>query len=136
MCWKATGLLNYFSPLNRLTKERKKNNTPHTITIEDIPSHSNFKNPKFIVNTPTDPKIPLTYIIVFIIKKSIAAISSSYEYITQLLIVVKSLHISNLFLSKNNLSGHCPVSISLHKQPNCSKGTAYAPAWLTCLKVK
>ncbi|XP_055916347.1 rho GTPase-activating protein gacK-like [Eupeodes corollae] len=127
---------NRFAELNQLTsplkKRQKKSINPSSVLSFDIPSHSNSKNPKFIIITPTDPKQPLTSVSVFLLKKAIDAISTSYEYITQLrdgnlLILVKSQQVANLFLSKKNLSNLCPVSISLHSHLNSSKGTVFAP---------
>lgn len=131
---------NRFTVLDEPTdppKKRPKTNTNSPTALSfDTPSHSNSKNPKFIIISPTDPKQLLTSVSVFLLKKAIDAISTSYEYITQLrdgnlLILVKSQRVANLFLSKKTLSNLCPVSISLHSQLNSSKGTVYAP----CLNI-
>lgn len=97
-----------------------------------LPTHSISNNPKFIVISPSDDDKPLSSFSVFLLKKAIDNISTSYEYITQLrdgnlLILVKSQKIADLFLSRKTLSNLCPISVSLHTNLNSSKGTVYAP---------
>ena len=89
-------------------------------------------NPKFIIVAPASEDKPLSSFSVFLLKKAIDSISTSYESITQLrdgnlLILVKSQKIAELFLSKKKFSNLCPITVSFHTNLNTSKGTAYAP---------
>lgn len=113
-------------------KKRKKPNYSPCELDNVFPTTSNTKNPRFITIAPTNPDKPLSSFSVFLLKKAIDSISTSYEYITQLrdgnlLILVKSQKIAECFLSKKVLSNLCPISVKLHEHLNSSKGTVYAP---------
>lgn len=113
-------------------KKRKKTNYTNIDLNPFIPTFSSNPNPKFIVIAPTDSEKPFSAFSVFLLKKAIDGISTGYEYITQLrdgnlLILVKSLKIAEIFLSRKTLSNLCPIKVSLHTNLNASKGTVYAP---------
>lgn len=127
---------NRFSILDQPSNSpKRKKNKPSFSPIDQstsIPINSCHIDPKFILLSSLDPNKPLSSFSVFLIKKAIDGISTSYENISQLrdgnlLILVKSQKIADLFLSKKTLSNICPISVTLHSTLNSSKGTVYAP---------
>ena len=127
------GALDPDPPAEPNNKKRKKINTCATeLNHNFIPTQSLSNNPRFIVISPLSDQPPLSSFSVFLLKKAIDSISTAYEYITQLregnlLILVKSQKVADLFLSKKTLSNICPISVTLHSSLNSSKGTVYAP---------
>ncbi|XP_055852029.1 uncharacterized protein LOC129916217 [Episyrphus balteatus] len=117
-------------PLSQPNKKYKTNLTP-LYKYPDLPTIQTVKNPKFLVISAKSNDNPISSLNPFVLKKSIDEISKEYEQISQLrdgnlLILVKSQKIVDIFLKVNNLA-KCPVTVKPHDKLNESKGIAYAP---------
>lgn len=118
-------------PETQPNKKQKTTLTP-LYNYPDLPTKCNAKNPRFILISPKIVEKPISSLSPFLLKKAIDNISKEYDQISQLrdgnlLILVKSQKIANIFLKVNNLASVCPVVVKLHDRLNASKGVVYAP---------
>ena len=114
------------------SRKRKNNGLTYVEPNNPVLIDSTLPDPKFIVISSSDEKIPLSSLSVFLVKKAIDGISTAYESITELrdgslLLLVKSLKIANHFIAQKKLGTLCPISVKLHSNLNSCKGIAYAP---------
>lgn len=118
-------------------KKKKKDKKKKTTLITDLtifPELPSIKknDPKFVVLEAIDQNKPLSYYSCFAIHRSIRAVSSEIQSVSELrdgniLLLVKNKIIAERFLSLKELPGICNIKAKYHENLNFSKGTVFAP---------
>lgn len=118
-------------PLNSPPPKKTKRTT-NFVEFPQLPPRTNFRNPKFVIISSSDENKPLSNVSIFVLKKSIDAISKEYESVSQLrdgsiLILAKNKTIAEKFMAISNIANICPVKVKYHDRLNSSKGIVFAP---------